>query len=254
MNHPEDLKVALNRILSIEPQAIRQAVSKIVLKNDSAGRLQHHLNNHPHKSADDYIHLVLRMYKKISPRLIRLIHEKRDDDWLELMEKMNRWAYSLLRKRNPNFSHENLLNLSRDAVYSACGDVLKLSFPFDTPFDSWLYLIVKNNALAEMRKSFKRDEFANHGELDLSEDSNTLLSDASFINPEKIFSENERIEQLKSCIDQLPEKQKQIIEAKFLEDLSTPEICERLSIKPNASHQLLYQARHNLVKCLSKED
>ncbi|MEM8860086.1 MAG: sigma-70 family RNA polymerase sigma factor [Chloroflexota bacterium] len=252
MTIPRNLKAALKRTLSSESKPIQQAVSKIVLKNESGGRLENHLKEHPNKTADDYIVLVLNYYKKVSPQLSRLVHEKADSDWLELMEKMNKWAYSLLRKRNPNFSHENLSNLSRDAVYSACGDVLKLYFPFDTPFDSWLYLVVKNNALAEMRKSFKRDEFANHGELDMSEDSNTLLTDSSFTNPEKIFSENERMEELRSCIEQLPDKQRNIIQAKFLEDLSTPEICERLEIKPNASHQLLFQARNNLIKCLNK--
>ncbi|MDF1812882.1 MAG: sigma-70 family RNA polymerase sigma factor [Verrucomicrobiales bacterium] len=55
---------------------------------------------------------------------------------------------------------------------------------------------------------------------------------------------------LQFCIKQLPDRQRQVVEAHYFEEKSIPEIAELFSIKPNAVSQLLFRARAGLIACV----
>ena len=65
-------------------------------------------------------------------------------------------------------------------------------------------------------------------------------------------SYDNRLEALAHCISQLPERQREIIQRRYLHTESVQEIAADLGFKPNAASQLLHRARTNLLKCINQ--
>ena len=61
-----------------------------------------------------------------------------------------------------------------------------------------------------------------------------------------------RLEALKSCLANLPDRQREAVERRYLRSESVQEIAEGLGFKANAASQLLFRARANLLKCIEK--
>lgn len=60
----------------------------------------------------------------------------------------------------------------------------------------------------------------------------------------------DRLSALQSCLKELPERQKEAVERRYLRSQSVTEIASDLGFKPNAASQLLFRARANLLKCI----
>lgn len=63
---------------------------------------------------------------------------------------------------------------------------------------------------------------------------------------------DERLEALRHCIGELPDRQREVIERRYLNAESVQGIAEDLGFKPNAASQLLFRARTNLLKCVNR--
>ena len=61
-----------------------------------------------------------------------------------------------------------------------------------------------------------------------------------------------RVEALKECLGKLPERQRDVVQRRYLEEWSVAALAEDLGDKANAVSQLLFRARQNLVKCMGK--
>lgn len=61
---------------------------------------------------------------------------------------------------------------------------------------------------------------------------------------------SEKLDQLRSAIDQLPTKQRQVVLMHYLEETSVKEVAVLLSISPKAVEGRLYQARRALRRML----
>ncbi len=62
-----------------------------------------------------------------------------------------------------------------------------------------------------------------------------------------------RLEALQTCLGRLPDRQREIVERRYLESESVQSIAEDLGFKANAASQLLFRARANLAKCIQKQ-
>lgn len=60
----------------------------------------------------------------------------------------------------------------------------------------------------------------------------------------------DRLAALKKCLSDLPDRQREAIERRYLSSESVTEIAEHLGFKANAASQLLFRARTNLLKCI----
>lgn len=63
---------------------------------------------------------------------------------------------------------------------------------------------------------------------------------------------DKRLSVLQECLAKLPERQREIVERRYLKSESVQEIAEDLGFKANAASQLLYRARTNLMKCINR--
>ncbi|MCB1237450.1 MAG: sigma-70 family RNA polymerase sigma factor [Verrucomicrobiae bacterium] len=62
-----------------------------------------------------------------------------------------------------------------------------------------------------------------------------------------------RIDALRDCLAKLPERQRVVIEKRYLEGCTVAELAETGPENANAISQLLFRARQNLLKCVSRQ-
>ena len=61
---------------------------------------------------------------------------------------------------------------------------------------------------------------------------------------------DDRLDSLQRCIGELPERQREVVERRYLKGEAVQDIAEDLGFKANAASQLLFRARTNLLKCM----
>lgn len=61
-----------------------------------------------------------------------------------------------------------------------------------------------------------------------------------------------RVEALKECLGKLPDRQRGVVQRRYLEEWSVAALAEELGDKANAVSQLLFRARQNLLKCMER--
>src|SRR5690606_40428239 len=61
---------------------------------------------------------------------------------------------------------------------------------------------------------------------------------------------DQRLDALGQCLRQLPDRQREIIERRYLKSESVQWIAAEMGCNPNAASQLLFRARAALLKCV----
>lgn len=69
---------------------------------------------------------------------------------------------------------------------------------------------------------------------------------------ESTLDYDDRLKALETCLSQLPERQREVIERRYLRAESVTDISADLGFKANAASQLLFRARASLLKCMMK--
>ena len=123
------------------------------------------------------------------------------------------------------------------------------NFKGQSKLSTWIYRIALNRTLNHQR--FKKAKKRIHTVLSLfhlspKED----ISD--FIHPGILLENKELSESLYRAIDQLPDKQKMAFILRHLEDLSYAEIAETMQTTLSSVESLLFRAKQNLQKILTK--
>lgn len=114
-----------------------------------------------------------------------------------------------------------------------------------TYFKSWLYTVAKNHCLMKLRKA---------GISTISEEKIGYSLDNQLKwskEPDAIFNENDnRLERLNPCMEQLKVEQRQCVDLFFLQEKSYKEIMTITLFDYNAVKSFIQNGRMNLKKCL----
>lgn len=110
----------------------------------------------------------------------------------------------------------------------------------------WLRKIARNLVMNEVAKSGRRQRL-------LDENLTTLLLDAtpSNIEPGEIQDTQIRHEALRNCMEQLTDRTKKVVEARYFRDRNATQIGEELSMSSVAVRKVLFNARQSLAACLA---
>jgi len=151
-----------------------------------------------------------------------------------IVDRYKERAYYLALMYTKN--REDALDLSQEAFYRAYR-ALK-DFDASRPFYSWFYRILKNLCI----------NFVNHRKRLVRLD-DTFQYEASNPedHPEEIFERNERAEMVWKGLNELNEKDREIIIMKDFNDFSYQEIAEALNIPIGSVMSRLYYARKRLM-------
>ena len=152
-----------------------------------------------------------------------------------LVERYQSMAYSVAYKyvNNP---HD-----SEDIVQEAFVRIWKnlSNFQTDKKFSTWLYRIVTNLALDNLKSKYKTVQKST-GSI---ESFNPIITDK---NPSELLENQELWEIVHQASDRLTPKQKAVFVLKDLEGLDTAEVMNILSMNEGSVKSNLYYARNNM--------
>lgn len=106
----------------------------------------------------------------------------------------------------------------------------------------------KHTALDYMRKKHVRDKWTYYPEETSPEPADNADT------PEEAYIKQERREEIQCAMDKLSERDRDLLYFKYRLDLSAPDICRAMGIKPESFYQALSKARKRLCKIMERED
>jgi RNA polymerase sigma factor (sigma-70 family) len=110
-------------------------------------------------------------------------------------------------------------------------------------FKPWLYQLAKNHCLMKLRS--KKGHPVN---IDID-----VVHLAENIHPDDAMEKELRLNNMESCIEQLPGDQKQAIQLFYLEEKCYKEISEMINTDINKVRSFIQNGRRNLKICMEKQ-
>jgi len=133
---------------------------------------------------------------------------------------------------------------AKDAVMNIYQELLiKLQTHEVDNFKSWLYVVAKNHCLMQLRKDKK---------MMTVEFTPTVMQSEDFTHLDNVPDKENELKKLESCIEHLPDEQKQSIQLFYLENKCYNEITEQTGYEWNKVRSLIQNGRRNLKICMEK--
>lgn len=133
---------------------------------------------------------------------------------------------------------------SKDAVMNIYQELLvKLQAHEVDNFKSWLYVVVKNHCLMQLRKEKK---------MITVEFTPTVMQSENFEHLDSVLEKENELKKLENCIEHLPQEQKQSIHLFYLENKCYNEIATQTGYEWNKVRSLIQNGRRNLKICMEK--
>lgn len=131
---------------------------------------------------------------------------------------------------------------TKDILQETNVTLLKKSRDFEagTNFTAWAFRIAYFEVLT-WRRRLGRDRLQFGDE---------LVESLAATVEETAPAYDSRLEALRRCIGELPDRQREVVERRYLKSESVQGIADDLGFKANAASQLLFRARLNLLKCM----
>jgi RNA polymerase sigma-70 factor (ECF subfamily) len=146
---------------------------------------------------------------------------------------------------------------ARDVVQAAYLSAFQAlnSFEGASQLSTWLHRIVVNAALMKIRSRRRKPEESIDVLLPaFQEDGHHVEQFSDWSAPaDQLLERKETRETVRACIEQLPDNYRTVLVLRDIEELSTNEVAEALSMTPTAVKVRLHRARQALSTLLRKE-
>jgi RNA polymerase sigma-70 factor (ECF subfamily) len=155
------------------------------------------------------------------------------DTWRQFVQQQTVKLYAVFMKRWPNPT------LAEELAQKSIFDAVKARSTYNPDKGSpeqWIYAIALNNLRLEIRKRAIRKE-ANS---DLPELINNI-DNAPL--PDEAVEKQETYAMVNHALDQIGEKERGVLKARYIDDLKASAIAEKMDITTKAVHSLLYRAK-----------
>ncbi|MCA5005627.1 RNA polymerase sigma factor [Sphingobacterium bovistauri] len=135
---------------------------------------------------------------------------------------------------------------SKDAVMQLFEQlIVKIKKQEIKDFPKWLYVVAKNFCLMELRSAKNNFEIS----------TNEFVEFMPNLHPQDSYIEKEeRLSQLESCIEKLPEKQRMSIDLFFINQKCYKEVVEITGFSMNDVKSYIQNGKRNLKNCMEKSD
>ena len=110
-------------------------------------------------------------------------------------------------------------------------------------FKSWLYVVVKNHCLMQLRKEKK---------MITVEFTPAVMQSEDFTHLDNVLEKEHELKKLEYCIERLPAEQKQGIQLFYLQNKCYNEIADETGYEWNKVRSLIQNGRRNLKICMEK--
>jgi RNA polymerase sigma-70 factor (ECF subfamily) len=133
---------------------------------------------------------------------------------------------------------------AKDAVMNIYQELLtKLQTHKVDNFKNWLYVVTKNHCLMQLRKEKKMVTI---------EFTPAVMQSENFEHLDSVLEKERELKNLETCIEHLPDEQKQSIKLFYLESKCYNEIAEQTGYEWNKVRSLIQNGRRNLKICMEK--
>jgi RNA polymerase sigma-70 factor (ECF subfamily) len=187
--------------------------------------------------------------------------DRRDDvAWIRLLQAGDEQAFDLLVRtyggRMLMVARRYVGNDedARDVVQAAYLSAFRALSQFEgaAQLSTWLHRIVVNTALMKLRSRRRRPEEPIDDLLPaFQEDGHHVEQFADWCVPaDQLIERKETRATVRACIEQLPDNYRAVVMLRDIEELSTQEVADMLSITPTAVKVRLHRARQALSTLL----
>jgi RNA polymerase sigma-70 factor (ECF subfamily) len=164
------------------------------------------------------------------------VAQTNSDTWRQMLGRGIPQIYRMFMRRWPNPS------LAEELVQKTVFDAVRARQSHDPArgsFENWLMAIARNNMALEMRRRAARPSMDGDiaGYLEVI-DSEPL--------PDEVLEKKETALIVRRAMDELESKERDVLRAKYIEDLSARAIAQKMQMTQKAVHSLLYRARNSL--------
>ncbi|MCT4611912.1 MAG: sigma-70 family RNA polymerase sigma factor [Clostridia bacterium] len=148
-------------------------------------------------------------------------------------------------------NHEDANDMAQEALIKIYKNLSK--FNFESQFSTWVYRVVVNTCLDEIRKRKNKKEVSMDKEIETAESKAMREFESAVKSPEEQAIENETIKEVRECIDELKPEFKSIIVLRDINGFSYTEIAGVLEIKEGTVKSRIARARENLKKIMEQK-
>jgi RNA polymerase sigma-70 factor, ECF subfamily len=152
--------------------------------------------------------------------------------WRSLLEELVPKLYAMFMQRWPNAS------LAEELTQKTVFDAVRGSRGYDAAKGSpqeWIFGIAYNNIRLELRRRASRPAITGNVTEYLDAMDTELL-------PDEVLEQKETAERVRATLEDLPERERDVLKARYLEGLSITDIAKQMNITDKAVYSLLYRA------------
>jgi len=164
------------------------------------------------------------------------------DVWREFIDREIPRLYGLFMDRWPNRS------LAEELLQKTVFDAVRGRGSYDPSKgcpEDWILGIARNNIRLEIRRRASRPSI--NGEISRYFDA----MDTKLL-PDEVLERQEMTEIVRSALSRLESKEKAVLEAKYIEELSANDIARQMNTTEKAVYSLLYRAKISLRRELER--
>jgi len=164
------------------------------------------------------------------------------DIWREFIERQIPRLYGLFMRRWPNRS------LAEELLQKTVFDAVRGHGSYDPSKgcpEDWIVGIARNNIRLEIRRRASRPSING----DISSYLNTMDTKPL---PDEVLERQEMTVIVRSALGRLESKEKAVLEAKYIEELSANDIARQMNTTAKAVYSLLYRAKTSLRRELER--
>jgi len=164
------------------------------------------------------------------------------DVWREFIDREISRLYGLFMARWPNRS------LAEELLQKTVFDAVRGRGSYDPAKgcpEDWIFGIARNNIRLEIRRRASRPSI--NGDISRYFDA----MDTKLL-PDEVLERQEMTAIVRSALDRLESREKAVLEAKYIEELSANDIARQMDMTEKAVYSLLYRAKISLRKELER--
>jgi RNA polymerase sigma-70 factor (ECF subfamily) len=178
-------------------------------------------------------------------KLVAAAAKGNQDAYKQLLEKYQKPLYFHIKKMVKD--HEQVEDLVQEAFVKAFDNLG--SYNTNYAFSTWLYRITTNHTIDYLRKK-KLQTMSIHQPVKTKEGEMFVQLPDDHAATDRNIIRKQRQKIIRNAIKNLPEKYRQVIEMRHLEELSYQEISEQLDLPLGTVKAHIFRAREMLYKAL----
>jgi RNA polymerase sigma factor (sigma-70 family) len=246
----EEIKAEIENALGIlsdqRGEDFTARIRPILYANLDRGRIQGFIEGEIGR-VQDYVLRVAEKYDNLSPYMKKLQSEESTNVWEPLIIKLQGWAYNYLRN---NMLDLHPLDIAQECANEAAITILGAHFPYDTEFEPWAHVLVKNICSKFIHKATKGTTIPRQSTIHI-DDNLESLKDPQYEQQER---QQDLQDDLLEAIAKLSNGRRQVIVLKYLQEYSLDEIAQKMGKSIGAIYCLHFNALSDLRKILSKNE